>query len=258
MADSSNSNSDDEADMFCPALPPHLINKTDTEPRVVGPTLPKNFKPPEECMSKLSYEEEKSDSDVEEDLVGPLPETVGDERFTGPEMEYRLNKMIADVSNQDKNTVRESWMLELPSDKPNIIALGLGARQFRKKTAEPLGDRSVWTDTPAERERKKLIKKDDAVSNSEENIEEITSRRRDQELAELVSEYDKKKRNVPLIDSHRSKKSKKEEGKPKERKPFSREEDLKVNKFDEAQKETILKKARQLNDRFSSGNRKFL
>ncbi|KAB7495083.1 GPALPP motifs-containing protein 1 [Armadillidium nasatum] len=208
MADSSNSDSDDGADMFCPALPPHLINKNDTEPRVVGPTLPKNFKPPEECMSKLSYEEEKSDSDVEEDLVGPLPESVGDERFTGPEMEYRLNKMIADVSNQDKNTVRESWMLELPSDKPNIIALGLGARQFRKKTAEPLGDRSVWTDTPAERERKK--------------------------------------------------KSKKEEGKPKERKPFSREEDLKVNKFDEAQKETILKKARQLNDRFSAGNRKFL
>lgn len=48
-------------------------------------------------------------------------------------------------------------MLELPSDKPNIIALGLGARQFRKKTAEPLGDRSVWTDTPAERERKKVF-----------------------------------------------------------------------------------------------------
>lgn len=59
---------------------------------------------------------------------------------------------------QDKNNlVRESWMLELPSDKPNIIALGLGARQFRKKTAEPSGDRSVWTDTPAERERKKVF-----------------------------------------------------------------------------------------------------
>lgn len=45
---------------------------------------------------------------------------------------------------------------------------------------------------------------------------------------------------------------------PKERRPFSREEDLNVNKFDEAQKSNIMKKARQLNDRFSSGKAKFL
>lgn len=45
---------------------------------------------------------------------------------------------------------------------------------------------------------------------------------------------------------------------PKERRPFSREEDLNVNKFDDAQRETIMKKARQLNDRFSAGKAKFL
>lgn len=45
----------------------------------------------------------------------------------------------------------------------------------------------------------------------------------------------------------------------RERKPFSREDDLHVNKFDEAQKSTILKKAKQLNDRFASGkSAKFL
>lgn len=38
-----------------------------------------------------------------------------------------------------------------------------------------------------------------------------------------------------------------------ERKAFSREDDMHVNKFDEAQRSTILNKAKQLNDRFSSG-----
>lgn len=49
----------------------------------------------------------------------------------------------------------------------------------------------------------------------------------------------------------------KEEG-PKERRPFSREIDLQSNRFDNAQKQSILKKASQLNSRFSVGESKFL
>lgn len=43
-----------------------------------------------------------------------------------------------------------------------------------------------------------------------------------------------------------------------ERRPFSRDIDLQVNKFDDAQKKAVLKKAQLLDDRFSSGQAKFL
>lgn len=43
-----------------------------------------------------------------------------------------------------------------------------------------------------------------------------------------------------------------------ERKPFNREVDLQVNKFDDAQKKAILKKAQLLDDRFSTGKAKYL
>ena len=35
-------------------------------------------------------------------------------------------------------------------------SIGLGPRKFRASNVE-LGDRSVWTDTPADRERKKMV-----------------------------------------------------------------------------------------------------
>lgn len=50
----------------------------------------------------------------------------------------------------------------------------------------------------------------------------------------------------------------KEEGKREERRPFDRSVDLQTNRFDEAQKKVILKKAQLLNDRFASGQSKFL
>ena len=50
----------------------------------------------------------------------------------------------------------------------------------------------------------------------------------------------------------------KEEGKHKERRPFDRSVDLQTSKLDEAQKKVILKKAQLLNDRFASGQSKFL
>ena len=48
-------------------------------------------------------------------------------------------------------------MLELPDGKPNLFGLGTAPRQFRKKAVE-LGDRSVWTDTPADKERKAQVR----------------------------------------------------------------------------------------------------
>lgn len=51
---------------------------------------------------------------------------------------------------------RESWMLELPEDRKSFC--GLEARQFRRKAPLERGDRSVWTDTPADKERKAQVR----------------------------------------------------------------------------------------------------
>lgn len=55
------------------------------------------------------------------------------------------------------------------------------------------------------------------------------------------------------------KKAKEDANKPVERKPFDRDMDLQVNRFDEAQKKALLKKSQELNTRFShSKDRMFL
>lgn len=49
---------------------------------------------------------------------------------------------------------REAWMTELP---PELQHIGLGARTFKKRSGPEKGDRSIWTDTPADRERKARV-----------------------------------------------------------------------------------------------------
>lgn len=49
---------------------------------------------------------------------------------------------------------RETWMTELP---PELQHIGLGARTFKKKSGPENKDRSIWTDTPADRERKTKV-----------------------------------------------------------------------------------------------------
>ena len=52
-------------------------------------------------------------------------------------------------------TERETWMLELPAE--NNKNFGLGPRKFRTKAPTTGGDRSGWTDTPQDRERKEKV-----------------------------------------------------------------------------------------------------
>lgn len=54
-------------------------------------------------------------------------------------------------------------------------------------------------------------------------------------------------------------KAKEKADKPVERRPFDRDADLQVNRFDDAQKQRLLKKSQELNTRFShSKDRMFL
>lgn len=86
--------------------------------------------------------------------------------------------------------------------------------------------------------------------------------RKDLEMAEKVSKYNESKRAESLISLHTKtmkEKAKEKADKPVERRPFDRDEDLQVNRFDEAQKQRLLKKSQELNTRFShSKDRMFL
>uniref|UniRef100_A0A0P4WEN4 DUF3752 domain-containing protein n=1 Tax=Scylla olivacea TaxID=85551 RepID=A0A0P4WEN4_SCYOL len=267
---SNNSESEDEGEEYCPALPPHMLQGgSKTSPQspqrrpMVGPMLPKGFAPPTEDPSMKEDEEKESEEEEEETgpVIGPLPpvDKVNPEEYRAWELEERARKMREKLEgrNVDSNKplARESWMTELPDDKPNFC--GLGPRQFLRKTPTERGDRSCWTDTPTDKARK--AKEQEQHQMEESTPEEVATKQRDKDLTEKVDEYNKKKRAKPLVELHRKELKRKQNSEgPKDRRPFSREEDLNVNKFDDAQRESVLKKARQLNDRFSSGKAKFL
>ncbi|XP_042229817.1 GPALPP motifs-containing protein 1-like isoform X2 [Homarus americanus] len=259
--------SDDDDDMYVPALPPHLLNKKQEKAtscdnrRILGPTVPKYFTLPVESSNVSTDGEENSESeDSDGPVIGPLPSTqkFSEEEYRIRQLELRAKRMKDKLEGKDadnKPLVRESWMLELPEDKPNFC--GLAPRQFLRKTPQVKGDRSGWTDTPADKARKMEMGKEE--EQQELTPELIASKQRDKELSEKVDKHNQSKRAKPLIDMHKKKlKETKKKSGPEERRPFSREEDMNVNKFDDAQKNTIIKKARQLNDRFSAGGRKFL
>lgn len=52
-------------------------------------------------------------------------------------------------------------MTELP---PELKDFGLGPRTFKRRADDRSGDRSVWTDTPADRERKAKVRGRSRVS----------------------------------------------------------------------------------------------
>ena len=51
---------------------------------------------------------------------------------------------------------------------------------------------------------------------------------------------------------------KEEDSQPKVRKAFDRDEDLKLNKLDDAKKKALIKKSQELNSKFKVGRQRFL
>ncbi|KAB0804945.1 hypothetical protein PPYR_01915 [Photinus pyralis] len=243
------------SDYIGPVLPPHLLNKeSDTsdstaEPKpaddVYGPSLPPH-------LQKAAVD----NSDEDEDTYGPLPEgTAGTHAHQAlEERAYELKLGYLDPKEETK--VREEWMLELPV--AGASKLGLGPRQFRKNAGPDLSDRSSWTDTP----RSKKLKKGEEVVDLKKEAMLKDSQEYDAKQASMVKKHrSKNKRDKSLLQIHqdnlKEKKKKDTEDGPT-RRPFNRDIDLKVNQFDDAQKKSIIKKAMHLDDRFSSGQSKFL
>uniref|UniRef100_A0AAY4B6W2 GPALPP motifs-containing protein 1 n=1 Tax=Denticeps clupeoides TaxID=299321 RepID=A0AAY4B6W2_9TELE len=270
--DSSSSSDDGEVVFKRARRDQQSSDDTVARPPMLGPALPPGFHRPDDddddgdddndCgfagpSLPPGYKAEQSSSDGEdEDIIGPMPSMGVVQDSVALDIEKRAQKMkdkLLGIDNEPKELKRETWMTELP---PELQHIGLGPRTFKKRSGPEDKDRSIWTDTPAERERKAQVnyayKSKDVPQPSQRELE----------IAKQVSKYNDTKRGESLINMHMKKmKSKAEEDakKPVERRPFDRDNDLQVNRFDEAQKKALLKKSQELNTRFShSKDRMFL
>ncbi|XP_053311458.1 GPALPP motifs-containing protein 1 [Spea bombifrons] len=261
------SRAEEEDDFFGPALPPGFKKHSDSPERpVIGPALPPGFKrehsdsedsPDHGGSCNPSGFREGGQASDEDEVIGPLPAEGPAKSSVFDDFERRALKMKQKLTATDddglKSATRESWMTELP---PEMTAFGLGPRSFKRRTNEKSGDRSIWTDTPADRERKIQEKQEAKVSSSKE-VEILPLSERDKRLADQVSTYNDSKRSKSLMDIHQKKlkrKAEEDKNKPQERRPFDRDQDLQVNRFDDAQKKALFRKSKELNTKFSHGN----
>ncbi|XP_065888128.1 GPALPP motifs-containing protein 1-like isoform X2 [Dysidea avara] len=256
-----------------PQLPPTRESNTPPSKASYGPCLPPGmmYGPPipekeTNDESVLSDESVPSDeSEDEDDIIGPkLPigDTSGDSLTTKKrEIEARAQAMKNKLTKPDDGQPqRESWMTELPSKE---IKIGLGPRKFRSTYAE-LGDRSVWTDTPADKERKAATAAATAAAtgmtgknNKRAKVrkEPVEVSERDKELARQVEEYNKKYRSETLTEISR-KRQKEISDAPKEKKMFNPETDLQLPKImsQSKKKEVIKKSSKDLQSKFTHGS----
>ncbi|KAM8763364.1 GPALPP motifs-containing protein 1 [Acanthopagrus schlegelii] len=261
---------------FGPALPPGFKKQQNSpeRPPVLGPALPPGFRRaahenndddgeegediPGPALPP-GYQAEPSSSEGEdEELIGPMPSRGPVQDSVALDFERRARRMKEKLTGDDTPEVitRETWMTELP---PELQHIGLGARTFKKKSGPENKDRSMWTDTPADRERKIRERLEGKKKVEVEKDDGPRLSRKELEMAEKVSKYNETKRAESLMTLHTKtmkEKAKEKVDKPVERRPFDRDEDLQVNRFDEAQKQRLLKKSQELNTRFSHSKEK--
>ncbi|KAF7667919.1 hypothetical protein LDENG_00041460 [Lucifuga dentata] len=271
---------DDDDGFFGPTLPPGFKKQQSSRerPPMLGPALPPGFRKAVDNNDDDSdgeageafpgpalppdYQAEPSSSDEEdEDVIGPMPAKGPIQDSVALDFERRAQRMKEKLTGNDGSEVvtRESWMTELP---PELQHIGLGARTFKKRSGPENNDRSIWTDTPADRERKARERLEAKKKGETEKDCVPQMSRKDVDIAKKVSKYNESKRAESLMSLHTKKmkeKAKEKADQPVERRPFDRDNDLQVNRFDEAQKQRLLKKSQELNTRFShSKDRMFL
>ncbi|XP_072116920.1 GPALPP motifs-containing protein 1 [Mobula birostris] len=252
---------DNSDGFFGPALPPGFPKRAQSPDRpLIGPALPPGFSKSDKetelaVPSTLNMLPPDEGSD-EETLIGPVPSMGTVESCAAADIERRSNRMkeklVSGNRGETQKQGRESWMTELP---PVLQHIGLGARTFKKCANGESSDRSIWTDTPADRERKTQEMLEAKVSSGKDPEQACVSER-DKRLNMEVALYNKSTRSESLLDMHSRKlkrKAEAEKNRPQERRPFDRDQDLQVHRFDEAQKNALIKKSKELNSRFSHG-----
>jgi len=264
-----------------PALPPHLMKKFEnnredsdsSEDDCYGPALPPHLKE-KKCDEDASTSrvekimlpdrpvDEPSESDSSDgEIIGPsLPNAVASTYNSAAELERRSLNMKRKLKGEDditdKNPTREEWMIELPELVNKNF--GLGPRTFNRTEKPKITGRDDWTSTPQSQNEKPQEEEED----EEEMRKYYLEQERNKELEKLVKKHNKtKKRDKSLLSSHQKelkKRKKEEDSQPKVRKAFDRDEDLKLNKLDDAKKKALIKKSQELNSKFKVGRQRFL
>lgn len=251
-----------------------------TDSKIIGPVLPNDWKKnssnsqmfdgytygpalPPGFQKQPTVQESNSDEEDDDDVVGPLPyEAVSSNSDCDviSDIERRAKKMRDHLEGKDREDAttpaREEWMIQLPETMGQKI--GIVARTFRQQNLPKKNeDRSVWTDTPSDVERKS---KETPEKNTTPDLHEYANQMRDQKMFEQMEEYNKNKRAESLLEMHRKnrKRKAKESSDPAERRPFDRELDLSVSRSNPKEMKTIVDKAKFLNSRFSHGSSHFL
>ncbi|XP_032576374.1 GPALPP motifs-containing protein 1 [Drosophila sechellia] len=266
-------------DSFGPALPPHLRKPQQPElpeqsqaapqpQAMIGPILPSNLAR-EKSPTK---EAEAEDDDDLAGTFGPLPnasQVALEERALALKLAALEGGGLGTSTDQD---VREEWMLELPDVglKSGLAALSNMKRTFYQGKERPdFSDRSSWTKTP-QSEADAAVSGPKSLSSKElEQMAQVKyEQQRDDEQESMAKKHKKKhKREESLVELHQKKLRKEQREKEKElaasgskpeRRPFSRDVDLKLNKIDKNQTKQIVDKAKILNTKFSRGQAKYL
>ncbi|XP_033637401.1 GPALPP motifs-containing protein 1-like [Asterias rubens] len=248
---------------YGPSLPP-AYSKPD---HILGPTLPPGFRRPWEDAPESDEDSEEDSS--EEEVIGPMPASEYDYRqgkSAAEELEARAAAMKDKLTQKDEDVAqsRDSWMTELPEFSKSF---GMGPRTFRKNARPDEKDRSGWTETPADRAKKEQERMERAVAaeqamassskssrKKKKDKKEIKMSERDRGMAETVQKHNERARAESLMDIHSKNRKRKmaEQGTSEnERRPFDRENDLQVNRFDDARRKQLLKKSAHLGEKFS-------
>ncbi|OBS59739.1 hypothetical protein A6R68_09135 [Neotoma lepida] len=249
-------------DLIGPALPPgfkkHATAEDEERDPSPGPALPPNYRSSssdssdsDEDSSSLS---EEGNQESEEDDTGPTARKQrrnqdrddDDDGFFGPALPPGFKK-------QDDSPPRPIIGPALP---PGFIK----SPQKSDKGREDSGQVSSFFNSEERFKAWELASHSEEIQEARKSFskkdEENILSGRDKRLAEQVSAYNESKRSESLMDIHHKKlknKAAEDKNKHQERMPFDRDKDLKVNRFDEAQKKALIKKSRELNTRFSHG-----
>lgn len=226
-----------EGDYIGPALPPHLLKRlemdnksaedvptSDAKPEIIGPALPPHLLASSsssiaaQSLTYPSSDDSNTDDDEMDDAIGPLPggaiKTVAQFELEKRAIELKLaNLGDGQAAGSSDAHAREEWMLELPRVN-SIAGMGLTARQFRTSTKDrpDFSDRTSWTDTPLEKEKKSKSGPTAAEVARELDREKrsLFIAQRDSEQEAMVKRHKKKhKRDKTLMEIHEKKLKKK-------------------------------------------------
>ncbi|KAI9204929.1 uncharacterized protein BJ171DRAFT_91926 [Polychytrium aggregatum] len=271
--DNDTNTADDAVDPFTPQLPPHLRQPRRTAAAmapmrrsVIGPSMPLPLGNRDQTSGN-SARHQRNNADDDDDLYGPLPPPQGYEITEEEELELKKQeieermqqaKSAADSQSAPLAPQRGEWMLVPPEAQRLDLGPQMKSRQFSKVTKDADEDRSVWTDTPADREKRRLDlaekKRKRQPSPRAQTDEEIRT-------AELVHRYNESQRgSKSLLQGHQEDymKQRRFEEDDVSKRGFDRERDMKSHRIDPKKRQEIIDKSKDLGDRFSHGKKSYL